>query len=123
MDPLALKEAMKRRRGHGIDLKIIIGDADASQSPHGALSTVDEQPEEEELMDLAPDVTDKDTQDLADEKAEGMPGEAAMVSHEEGENPPADGKMDRAALNAALSQHGELPMHKKMMAALASKKK
>ncbi len=52
-----------------------------------------------------------------------MPGEAAMVAHEEGENPPMHGKMDHAALNEALSQHGELPMHKKMMAALASKKK
>jgi hypothetical protein len=128
MDPLALKEAMKRRRGHGVDLKIIVGapDADASQQPHGHLSTVDEEPEEEELSDLAPEVkdADKDSEDLAREEEAGEPGERAMVAHEEGEDPKGLGEyeMGEKALNEALSQHGELPMHKKMMAALMKKK-
>lgn len=127
MESGMLKEAMKRRRGKGVDIKLIIDGAphdvvpsEESRMAHSGLGN-DEEPEEEKLMDLAPEVKDdqhpesrSDQMASEEQKYEGMPGEVAADKEEEGHSEPS--------LDDMLSMHGDLPMHKKMMA-MKSKKK
>ena len=96
-----LKEAMKRRRGKGVDIQLIIdgephdvvpAQAEEAEMAQSGLGN-DEDPEEEKLMDIAPEVKDRDAQE---EDAE-------------------------ESIDEMLSAHGDLPMHKKMMAMKAKK--
>lgn len=106
MDMNVLKDAMKRRRGKGVKLEIIIGGPDEQeQMAHSGLGN-DEDPEEQ-LMDLAPEVKDRPDQMAEEEQEEeGMPGEVAEVKREE-----------RGTEPDLLSENDHmLPMHKKMMA-------
>lgn len=100
MDIGILKDAMKRRSGKGIDIQLIIDgkphDVVPAQSEQVQMAQSglgnDEEPEEEKLMDLAPEV--KDSKSPADE------GES---------------------MDEMLSEGSNLPMHKKMMAMKAAK--
>lgn len=58
MDNEALKAAMGKRRGQAVNLNIIIGG---------------DEPEEEKLKDLAPEVTDRPAGDLVDAPEEDAP--------------------------------------------------
>lgn len=118
-----LKEAMKRRRGKGVDIKLIIDGHPHSVVPyeeesmsHSGLGN-DEEPEEEKLKDLAPEVKDSpESRDednaVMEQKDEGMPGEIAEAKGEE-----------RGNFGGELDGHGKMPIHQKMMAMLKSKKK
>lgn len=91
----ALKEAVRRRRGKGLDLTILLGGA---PQEGGEL----DEGEDEKLLDLAPDV--KDTS-LADENEELAEGE------EHG-----DAEQDKALIAKMLDEHGKSPMREKMKA-------
>lgn len=81
MDPMALKDAMKRRRGQGVDIKLII-----DGEPHDVVPSApseeammaqsglgnDEDPEEQKLEDLAPEVKDAPGEKVVDEEEQGM---------------------------------------------------
>ena len=62
MDIELLKNAMKRRRGHGVDIKLIIEGApeeEHMEEEAGELPVVDEEAEDQKLLDVAPEVKDK----------------------------------------------------------------
>lgn len=61
MDIDLLKNAMKRRRGHGVDIKLIIEGQPSEEelAEEGVLPSVDEEAEDEKLLDIAPEVKDK----------------------------------------------------------------
>ncbi len=85
MDKEALKAAMGKRRGQGVNLNIIIGG---------------DEPEEEKLKDLAPEVTDRPEGEL------GSDGESP-------EHP--DAAQDEALFQRMLEEMGgQLPMANKL---------
>lgn len=91
----ALKEAIKRRRGKGLDLKILI-----QGGGEGEGASLD-QAEGEELEDLAPDVKDA--------------GEGLMQG-EDGEEGHADAEQDKMLIAEMLDQYGKSPMREQMKA-------
>lgn len=93
----ALKEAIKRRRGKGLDLTILLGSPEGEE---GGMLDVADGVEEEELKDLAPDV--KDGEMMAEE--EGVEGEHG------------DAEQDKALIAKMLDEYGKSPMREKMKA-------
>lgn len=100
MDINALKEAMKQRRGQGVDLKIIIGGEDVLGG---------EMPGEdaEASKDLAPDITDT-VPPTGEEEDEEIVAEGAPPSQD-------------MALLKQMMEHGSNPLDKRAMA-MRSKK-
>lgn len=127
MNHLALKEAMRRRRGKGLDLKVVIGDPEHEHN------------EENEPKDLAPAIKDEPHMDelrgerepaeghledhedrMAEEEEheEGMPGEDEMVAEEEGRLPHANDPGRQPPVHEVsemLAEGDYLPVHKQIM--------
>jgi len=106
---------MLRRRGQGLDLKIIVGDEEfplkidgamGDEAQQGAMDVSDEEAEDEKLMDLAPEVKDSEGPEQEDPEH-------------------ADEARDKELIGKMLGEATELPMQKKAMAmkAAAVKKK
>lgn len=63
MDHGSLKEAIRRRRGQSIDLKIMIAPSEEGIPEEGMgddMALGGEEPEEKKMLDLAPEVTDRE---------------------------------------------------------------
>lgn len=100
MNLQALKEAIMRRRGKGLDLNIFLGGPEQ----------LGEESESEELKDLAPEV--KDGGLMESEGEEEMAEEGAPVQGEEH----ADAPQDKALIAKMLDEYGKSPMREKMKA-------
>jgi hypothetical protein len=94
----ALKEAILRRRGKGLDLNIFLGGGEES--------------EPEELKDLAPDVKDGGLMESEGEEEMAEEGAAPVVEGEEH----ADAPQDKALIAKMLDEYGKSPMREKMKA-------
>jgi hypothetical protein len=99
----ALKEAILRRRGKGLDLNIFLG---------GGPEQLGEESEPEELKDLAPDVKDGGLMESEGEEEMAEEGAAPVVEGEEH----ADAPQDKALIAKMLDEYGKSPMREKMKA-------
>jgi hypothetical protein len=97
----ALKEAIMRRRGKGLDLNIFLG------GPEGMMG--EQEDESEKLQDLAPEVKDGG---IAEDEMMEEGDEMAMAEGPEH----ADAPQDKALIAKMLDEYGKSPMREKMKA-------
>lgn len=100
----SMTEALRRRRGKGVDISIVLGDPDEIKSEmHGDSETEGE----DEAKDLAPEVK-SESKDLKEEALEGAPilSQGDAVEH-------SDEEQDLALLAKILGKGSLLSRHMK----------